>query len=176
MFEKRSRKHGRRDAPPRNLRQDASRREHARDTTYPRRVYLALSSSPSACCRRHSARPPRERNSSLCGLINDHWIFQRRRNHFHLLVAVISRDCASSPLSVVRRIFSDTNELFTPVIVSNVNVSFRFLPRLILLRNNKCTFHIRNCMWIIHFTNFILLGKIENAHAFSCAFHYSRHL
>lgn len=71
-----------------NLRQDAPRREEHASARHKRThaaFYLALSSPPSARCRRHSVRPPRERNSSLRGLINDHWIFQRRRNHFHLL-------------------------------------------------------------------------------------------
>lgn len=84
---------------PRVKKRRATRRTHAAF------IFWHCLLPPSACCRRHSARPPRERNSSLCGLINDHWIFQRRRNHFHLLAAVISRDCASPPLRVVRRIF-----------------------------------------------------------------------
>lgn len=122
-----------------NLRQDAPRREEhasARHKCTHAAFYLALSSSPSARCRRHSVRPPRERNSSLRGLINDHWIFQRRRNHFHLLryLGAILRLSPPSPPDPrdVRRIFWDTSQLlffFTPVIVSNVNVSFRFLPR-----------------------------------------------
>lgn len=91
---------------------DAPRRKHVRSrahtrcNAYPRRVYLALSSSPSASCRRHSARPPREREtSSLRGLINDHWVFQRRRNHLHLFARYLARAIPSLPLCGLRMYF-----------------------------------------------------------------------
>lgn len=102
------------------LRRDDPRREHvrSRDATYPRRVYPALSSSPPACmCRRHSARPPRERNSSSRGLINDHRVFPRRRNHLHLFVRYLARDCASFPCALCAEFFRNLTELLRPVIV-----------------------------------------------------------
>lgn len=112
----------------RGLRRDDPRRKHVRARArcnVPTPHLSGIVFFPSCMCRRHSARPPRERNSSSRGLINDHRVFPQRRNHLHS--PVISRDCAPVPLCAVRRIFSGSyrtpaarNRLKLPIRVVSV--------------------------------------------------------
>lgn len=121
-------------------------------------------------CGRHSARPPRERNSSSRGLINDHRVFPRRRNHLHLFARYLAR-LRLLLLCAARGIFSG----FLPnlaIVLKYLSMShlsrtllrfnilfYRQLTRMLFAQSS----HSFKSVLLLKLENVLLRREIENA-------------